>query len=112
MAYYVIFFNDAQPSNQYLIGTASTLQEAQEKRQTSGDVVVDDNGDIVVDRSWLFIWEDDKSYAARCIQRKVKIPLRPFRTPENTSWCQNHNHISQCLGLERSRDYKRATGNR
>lgn len=52
-----------------LIGMADTLEEAKEKREVSGDLVVDRDGYIVPDKAWLWDYERDdvNSYAHKAI---------------------------------------------
>jgi hypothetical protein len=50
-----------------------TLEQACSKRQMSGDLVVDEKHQVVVDPSWLFDWEkkDPTCYAQRAIQAEA-----------------------------------------
>lgn len=58
-------------------GSFDTLKEASAWRSlngVSGDLVVDNNLDVIVDDSWLFDWEknNEKSYAYQQIQIRMK----------------------------------------
>ncbi len=58
--YYLVFIHDAQPDlNHTLLKEASTLTEIANMRFMSGDLVVDDKGEIIKDPIWLFNWEKD-----------------------------------------------------
>ncbi len=57
-----------------------TLEEAFRYRQLSGDVVVDEDGKVVIDDLWLWDWErkDPQSYTARMIQWQKNHPSSTY----------------------------------
>jgi hypothetical protein len=68
-----------------------TLEEAKKARKVSGDIVIDDNDQVVTDRAWLFPWEttlgrarkkwwaeNPRSYALRQILWQEENPQWSF----------------------------------
>jgi hypothetical protein len=55
----------------YKLLAYGTLEECISKRKVSGDLVLDPNGNVCKDDSWLWDWEkkDPKCYAQRAIIR-------------------------------------------
>lgn len=54
---------------------SSSLDEIKKLRRWSIEIIVDENGNIVKDRSWLWDWEikDKKSYAMKCIKDNLQV---------------------------------------
>jgi hypothetical protein len=57
MMYRVIYSNDQKLGRYRVIAKVETLREAREAREVSGDIVVDEDGAIVLEGTWLFDWE-------------------------------------------------------
>lgn len=82
--FYICFIRDGFNKTQYsLLHICSSLEEARKKRFISGDLVFDEQGQIVQDKTWLWDWEKPVSYASRCIEDKVSIDVSPHILKEN-----------------------------
>lgn len=72
--YRVIHCNDQMHGAYRVFEYCETLEEAREARKVSGDIVVDDEGAVVTDPSWLFSWETEESYAGKIIKWQERCP--------------------------------------
>lgn len=71
--YYCVYTNDAGCA--VLFGSSNSLEEASKLRKVSGDLIVDDQGIVVKDESWLFEWEkkDFTAYSRRLLGKKIRL---------------------------------------
>jgi len=78
--YRVIFCQDLPGGSYRVLAKVETLEEARFQREVSGDLVVDDDGQIVTDAHWLFQWErnDPSCYAYRQIMWQRANPYWNF----------------------------------
>lgn len=96
--FYVVFMNDQTGQSILQAGPFKSLESARESRKVSGDLVVDMNGKIVEDHSWLWGFEkkDPVSYAHRCILRKIQVKeILQYIPPKNKRSIWDHGKLER-----------------
>lgn len=75
----VVFIHDLTLDYK-ILSSHETLEGAKGARVMSGDLVVNDKGEIIPNTDWLFDWEreDTNSYAHRYIRKGLKVNGNPM----------------------------------
>lgn len=85
--YRVIYCQDQEFGAYRVLERAETLNEARELRKVSGDIVIDDNDQVVTDRAWLFPWETTLGGANPRSKGRRSYALRQIHWQEdNPEW--------------------------
>lgn len=80
----IIYCQDREYGAYRVMERVETLEEARVLRKVSGDIVIDDNDQVVTDRAWLFPWETTLGGA------KLKTNSRRSYALRQILWQEEH----------------------
>ena len=83
----IIYCQDREYGAYRVMKRVETLEEARVLRKVSGDIVIDDNDQVVTDRAWLFPWETTLGGANVKATNRLSYALRQILWQEaNPQW--------------------------